>query len=185
MDQFEYKIMFSTQKVTVSKEMIEHNGKTIPAPSILGIGISLINVTKIAVGQAVGGALGGLIGGAIKAGSYSDSNSVNKSGSIKDLPDSRGQLVITYNPEGHGTTTDGAQKMKVERIVINSADPVCRKMLEKVVETYKSKFIGFGPQVLIEKELNISHKAALIFAAIVILGILAFGIYSAMNPGSY
>lgn len=178
MELFEYKIMFSRHKVHISKEMIEYNGKTIPGPSILGIGIGLINITKIAVGQAVGGALGGIIGGMIKHKSFGDKEEINKSGSLKDLPKSRGQLVITYK-------LNEQEKMRVQRIPINTEDETCHKMLTKMVETFKPKFVGYGPQALMEGELKISQKAAYIVVAIIVIAVIGFSIYAAMAKGQF
>lgn len=158
--------------------MIEVNGKTIPAQSILAIGIGIIDITKIAIGQAIGGILGGMIGGLIKHGSFGSKNEINKSGSIKSLPNCRGQLIITHK-------TSGEEKMRVERIAINSADPICHKMLEKVVETYKGKFIGYGPQALMEKELKISSKAALIVVIAIVLIVIGFIVFNILESQGY
>lgn len=185
MEQFEYKIMFFSHNVKVSKEMIEYNGKTIPGSAILGIGIGLLNVAKIAVGQAVGGILGGFVGGMIRHRSFGDKEEINKSGSLKDLPKSRGQLVITYSPNGPGLPADRQEKMKVQRIPINTEDETCHKMLTKIVETFKPKFIGYGPQALMEGELKISQKAAYIVVAIIVIALIGFGIYAAISEGQF
>lgn len=178
MEQFEYKIMFMSHKVNISKEMIEYNGKTIPAPAVTGIGIGLLNVAKIAVGQAVGGMLGGFVGGMIKHKSFGGKDEINKSGSLKDMPNGRGQLIITYKP-------DGQEKMKVQRVPINTEDEICRKMLEKIVETFKPKFVGYGPQVMMDSELKISQKAAYIVVAIIVIAVIGFGIYAAISEGQF
>lgn len=178
MEQFEYKIMFSSHKVQISKEMIEYNGKTIPGQAITGIGIGLLNVAKIAVGQAVGGMLGGFVGGIIKHRSYGGKEEINKSGSLKDLPKSRGQLIITYK-------LNEQEKMKVQRIPINTEDETCHKMLIKMVETFHSKFVGYGPQTLMEGELKISQKAAYIVVAIIVIAVIGFSIYAAMTEGQF
>lgn len=178
MEQFEYKVMFSTNKLLVSKEMIEANGKTIPSQSIVAIGIEIIDIAKIAIGHAIGGILGGIIGGLIRHGSFGSKNEINRSGSIKDLPNCRGQLVITHK-------TSGEEKTKVQRIAINSSDPICRKMLEKIVETYKGKFIGFGPQALMEKELKISSKAALIVVIAIVLIVIGLTVFNILESQGY
>lgn len=178
MEQFEYKIMFMNNKIQISKEMIEYNGKTIPAPAIVGIGIGLLNIAKIAVGQAVGGILGGFIGGIIKHKSFGNKEEINSTGSLKDLPNGKGQLIITYKP-------DGQEKMKVQRIPINTEDENCRKMLGKMVETFKAKFVGYGPQIMMDSELKISQKAAYIVVAIIVMALIGFGVYAAITQGQF
>lgn len=149
--------MFFTQKVGISKEMIQYNGKTIPSQSIIGIGMAIISFAGT-LGKNVG-LLGGLLGRLIDRKIDGNDSSF------------RGNLMITYKPSGQ-------EKIRVAYIGINTADPVCRKMLEKVIQTYKKKFIGSGSQLEIQEKLKAPQNKIIIITIIaIILGILAFITY--------
>lgn len=162
MSKFIYKVAFFTHEVEVAQEMIAYKGKTIPANSITAIGIGLMNITKIAVGQALGGVVGGLLANK----GFGATEGLKKD--LSSLPESAmGQLTISYSGEDQ-------QKQKVLRIPINTKDESCKSMLQEIARNFKDKFVGFGGLPLVEKELNISQKNAYIFVAVIILIILGF-----------
>lgn len=174
MEQFEYKVGLWTHKVGIAKEMIEYKSTTIPGPSITSIGIGFMSVAKL----AIGGAVGGLLGQTIANRGFGGGGEITKTTDLKDLPKSMGQLVIGYK-------LNEQEKEKFMRIPINSDNPDCKRMLERVAETFKEKFIGFGPQAVVEKAMGVSQKLAYLFVAIIVLAIFAYGIYSALSQGGY
>ncbi len=149
-----YKVAFFTHEVDVAREMISYKGKTVPGQSVTGVGFSFIKVGYAAVGGAIGGI----------AGSFIANKGLTSGEIIKDvsqIPEKcMGQLVVTYNNE--------EQKQKVLRVPISTSDQACKAMLLDIANNFKEKFVGFGPQALIEKELNISQKAAYVFVALII-----------------
>ncbi len=178
MEQFEYKIALWTHKVCIAKEMIEYRGTTVPGPAIKNIGIGFISITTMAVNGAISGVVGNLLGNKIARGGFGNSGEITKTTDLKDLPNSMGQLIIGYK-------LNEQEKEKFMRIPINSDNPDCKRMLEKVMGIFKDKFIGFGPQAVMEKAMGVSQKAAYIFVGIIVLVIVAYGIYSALNQGGY
>ncbi len=163
MEKFDYKVGFFSHSVEVSKEMITYRGKGIPENQIVGIGIGLISVAKMAIGGAIGGIAGQLIAQGIK--------SPETGKDLNNIPKSMGQLIVAYS---EGVESSGEEKnVKAMRIPITTKDETCMKMFKTIKETYGGKFKGYGPVPMIDKELGISHKLTYVFVAVVVL--LAIG----------
>lgn len=166
MEKFTYKVTFFTHEIDVSREVITYKGKTIPGNFITGIGFALVKI-----GQAVAGQLlGGIIGATIAKKGFEMGDKLDKN--LANLPDTFGQMIITYSENGNS--------QKVIRIPISTSDENCKKMMEAVVKIFNSKFVGFGGQPIVEKELKISHKITYIVATVIILAIVGIAIYGTL-----
>lgn len=161
MEKFTYKVTLFTHEVDVGEEMISYKGKIVPGNSITGIGFSFIKVGQVLAGQL----LGGMVGAAISQRGF-EAGGLNKD--ITTIPDAFGQMIITYSEDG--------KSQKVLRIPISSGDESCKRMLETVARIFKDKFVGFGGQAFVEKELKISQKVAYIIVTVVIISIVIIAI---------
>lgn len=172
MAKYTFKVGFFTQEIDVAKEMIAYKGKTIPGNSVTGVGFTFIKVGYV----AVGGAVGGLVGSMIANKGYLTGASIEKD--IGKLPENAlGQLVVTYS--------DGTPKQQVLRVPISTKDQNCKNMLLDIAGLFKEKFVGFGPQALVEKELQISQRGALIAVAVIVLIMFAFIAFALASEGGY
>jgi len=171
MPKFNYTQALVHVEIDVTKEAITFDGKTIPAHSIIGIGLGFTAMGKVVIGQM----LGGIIGQSIARSGFNMGGKLNKK--LSEIPKSHfGQMIITYNEDG---------KRKVLRISLNTGDETCMKMIETISKDYHDKFIGFGGMPVVEKTLKISHKIAIFITMMIILIIVGFIIYSGIRPGSY
>ncbi|MFA7686148.1 MAG: hypothetical protein WCX95_05125 [Candidatus Gracilibacteria bacterium] len=172
MEKFTYKVAFFTHEIDVSKELITYRGKNIPGNSITGIGFAFVKA-----GQAIaGGLLGGIIGTTIANKAFEMGGNLDKN--LANLPNTFGQMIITYCEDG--------SSQKVLRVPISAGDENCKKMMEAVVKIFSEKFVGFGGQPIVEKELKISHKVTYIVVGIIIaivVGILLYGAF--MEPSGF
>lgn len=164
MQQFEYKNVFITQKVGVSKEMISYKDKNIPSISIMNWGIEVIPVGRMAMGQAMGGIIGGIIASEMTKRQYGKLNEVNKEIDLKNLPAKIGQILISYqeSPES---------KKKLLRIPLDTKDPQCQMMMESFKTSFAEKFLGVGLPGKIQKEMNLPSKGIWLAAIVIILAI--------------
>lgn len=166
MEKFTYKVAFFTHEVEIGKEIISYKGKTIPGNFVTGIGFTFVKVGEVVAGQLIGGMLGAAIAQkGFGAGKELDKNLTN-------LPNTFGQMIITYCEDG--------KTQKVMRIPISVSDANCKKMLEAIVKTFDSKFVGFGGQPVVEKALKISHKVAYIIVTIIIVVVVGLIIYGSI-----
>jgi|GEM_PF-1720238 len=161
MEKFTYKVTLFTHEVEVCKEMISYKGKTIPGNLITGIGFSFVKVGQVIAGQL----LGGVVGAAISQKGFS-AGGLDKD--ITNLPDAFGQMIITYSEDG--------KSQKVLRIPVSSGDENCKRMLTTVASIFQDRFVGFGGQAFVEKELKISQKVAYIIVAVIIITIVVIAI---------
>lgn len=171
MAKYSYKVGFFTQEVDIAKEMISYKGKTIPGQAVTGIGFVFIKIGY----AAVGGALGGVVGSMIANKGFSTAE-VEKD--MTKLPENAmGHMIITYS--------DGTPKQQVIRIPVSTKDENAKNMLRDVADLFKDRFVGFGLQAVIEKELKVSQKGVYIVIAIIFILMFGFIALSLVDGGGY
>ncbi len=164
MQQFQYKILWSTHKVGISREMISYKNKNIQASQITGFGIQLVPVTRYAMGP-------GAASWALTRKKYLPYKEINKKVDLENLPDKNAQLIIAY-------TEPGQEKKKSLYIPTFTDNKDCVQMLKTMKKTFPNKFVGVGIPPQVTKALGISLKATWVAIAIIIL--VATGIVAAI-----
>jgi hypothetical protein len=171
MEKFTYKVAFFTHEISVGKDLITYKDKSIPANQVTGIGFGLVNIGRQVAGQL----LGGIAGAIIAEKGFSGNGPLDKN--LTNLPGAMGQIVITYSEDG--------TNQKVLRVPISTTDENCKRMLETIAKDFSTKFVGFGGQPVVEKELKISQKAAWIAVGIIFAIIIGIGVFAALSEGQF
>ncbi|MDA1060869.1 MAG: hypothetical protein O3B47_03690 [bacterium] len=155
MQQFEYKVLWSTHKIGISREMISYKNKNIQESQITGFAIQLVPVTRYALGP-------GALSYALTKKKYAPFQKVNKNIDFNQLPDKNAQLIIAYKEHGQ-------EKKKQIYLPLFTDNKICIDILNTMKKTFPGKYEGIGMPNEVMKVLGLSMKATWIAFVIIIL----------------